>query len=162
MSDQGKPNATENELRELLESLTTAQIEFVIARNETETDKEAARTIGLSEGTVKGWNKTGAKQTIDRAVQMMKYDGVITAMELRRRNLARAMAVKVAGLDSRDERVRQSVATEIIEGMLGKAEQTSNVKGSVTLNVPEYCVEQVKVMLDWLQAQVKVVIEKEP
>lgn len=33
---------------------------------------------------------------------------------------------------------------------------------NVTLNVPEYCVEQVKVMLDWLQAQVKVVIEKEP
>lgn len=33
---------------------------------------------------------------------------------------------------------------------------------NITLNVPEYCVEQVKVMLDWLQSQVKVVIEKEP
>lgn len=133
MTDQGKPNATEIELRELLESLTTTQIEFIIARSEAETDKDAARRIGLSEGTVKGWNKNGTKQTIDRAVQLMKFDGVITAMELRRRNLARAMAVKVAGLESRDERVRQSVATEIIEGMLGKAEQTNNVKATVNL-----------------------------
>ncbi len=32
---------------------------------------------------------------------------------------------------------------------------------NITINVPEYCRQQVKVMLDWVQEQVKIVIEKE-
>jgi len=67
----------------------------------------------------------------------MAYDGVLTALEIRRRNLARAMAVKAAGLDSRDERIRQNAATEIIEWELGKANQKTESKnsGEVTVKV---------------------------
>ena len=39
------------------------------------------------------------------------------------------MAVKVAGLDSENERVRQDAATELIEWELGKAKQTSEYLG---------------------------------
>ena len=127
-------NDTENELQTILRQLTPLQIEFVIARSDVDTDREAAKIAGVTESTVRSsWCRNGTKPLIDRAVQLMKYDGVITAMELRRRNLARAMAVKVAGLESRNERVRQACATEIIEGMLGKAEQVNRVEGRVEL-----------------------------
>ena len=124
---------TNEELQTILRQLSPAQIEFVIARADSDTDKEAARVCGILYNTVLNWSRTSAKKLVDRAVQLMKYDGVITAMELRRRNLARAMAVKVAGLESRNERVRQACATEIIEGMLGKAEQVNRVEGRVEL-----------------------------
>ena len=59
----------------------------------------------------------------------MAYDGIITALEIRRRNLAKAMLVKANGLDSGDERLRQSVATEFIEWELGRATQKAEVTG---------------------------------
>ena len=133
VTHQTTPETDADKLTSILRQLTQRQIEYVIMRVECETDKEAAEALRMSPNTVKQWNASGAKKLVDEAVRLMHYDGVITAMELRRRNLARAMAVKVAGLESRDERVRQSVATEIIEGMLGKAEQTNNVKATVNL-----------------------------
>jgi hypothetical protein len=32
---------------------------------------------------------------------------------------------------------------------------------NITLNIPEYCAEQVKVMLDWLKNEVKIVMVSE-
>ena len=97
---------------------------FVIARNDSKSDKEAAEIIGISSSTVRNWDN---KATVDEAIRLMLVDGVITARELRRRNLAKAMAVKVAGLDSVDEKLRQSVATEIVEWEMGKAQSSVDV-----------------------------------
>lgn len=60
----------------------------------------------------------------------MAMDGIIVARTLRRRNLAKAMAVKVAGLDLDDAKLRQSTATEIIEWEMGKATQRQEVTGA--------------------------------
>jgi len=64
----------------------------------------------------------------------MAQDGLVTALHLRRRALARAMEVKLRGLDSRDERIRQAVATEIIEWELGKASQKIDLSGEIDVN----------------------------
>jgi len=111
-------NRTSDELDAILDELTIDQIRFVIARQDCSTDREAAKMIGLSEGTVYRWGGE-----VKRAVQLMIHDGVITALKLRRRSLAKAMAVKVKGLDSKDARLQQNVSTEIIEWELGKAQQ---------------------------------------
>ena len=92
-----------------------------MARQEFSTDKEAAQEIGVSPETVKKWKYKGAP--IDEAVDLMVADGLVIAAELRRRHLAKAMAVKVAGLDSGKEQTRQAVASEIIEWEMGKARQ---------------------------------------
>jgi len=60
----------------------------------------------------------------------MASDGLIVAHHVRRRNLAKAMLVKVAGLDSDDERTRQNVSTEIIEWEMGRAQQTTKLEGT--------------------------------
>lgn len=109
-----------------LRQLTVDQIRFVIARQESGSDKEAAESISVSPNTVKDWKYKGAP--IDEAVRLMACDGLVVARELRRRHLAKAMAVKVRGLDSEDERLRQNVATEVIEWELGKATQPQDVK----------------------------------
>ena len=114
-------------LEQLLEQLNTNQKRFVIARQEHTTDKEAALSIDLSPDTVKNWKYGGAP--IDAIVDLMAVDGVVMAMHLRRKALAKAMAVKVAGLDEKDSRLRQNVATEIIEWEMGRATQKQEVSG---------------------------------
>jgi len=136
MTDQNIPNhtcsgeaETVSDLDALLGILTTDQLRFLVARTEASTDKAAAQGIGISPSTVKGWPKE-QKQAIADALRVMAQDGLITALHIRRRNLAKAMGVKVKGLDSGDERVRQGVATEIIEWELGKATQRNEVTGA--------------------------------
>ncbi len=111
-------------LADILKQLTITQLRFVVARNESKSDKEAAETIGISPTTVKGWDN---KAQVDEAIKLMLLDGVIMARALRRRNLAKAMAVKVAGLDSEAEKIRQDAATEIIEWELGKAQGSVDI-----------------------------------
>jgi hypothetical protein len=78
----------------------------------------------MSESAVYRW-----PDAVKRAVKLMAGDGLVTALHLRRRVLAKAMLVKVRGLDTDDERLRQQTATEIIEWELGKATQKSELSG---------------------------------
>lgn len=116
---------TSEELRALLEQLTIDQIRFVVARQEYPTDREAAQAIALSVRTVYNW-----PDTVKEAARLMAQDGLIVAQYLRRRTLAKAMLVKVGGLDAEDERMRQNVATEIIEWEMGKATQKQEITGA--------------------------------
>ena len=128
MTDKAnQEKSSSDELGQVVARLTTDQVRFVVARQEFSTDKEAAIEIGIKPDTVYQWKHKGAP--IDEAVRLMALDGIVVASELRRRNLAKAMAVKVAGLDEQDSRLRQGVATEIIEWEMGKATQKVESKG---------------------------------
>jgi hypothetical protein len=129
MTNQATLSNTENSerLAEILRKLSTVQIRYCVARLDTKTDKQAALDIGITDNVVKGWNFDGEKELVDEAIQLMAYDGVITALEIRRRNLAKAMAVKADGLNSDNDRLKQEVATEIIEWEMGKATQPTDL-----------------------------------
>lgn len=125
MNQQTSPeNSISEELSEVLSRLTTNQIRFVVARQEAQTDREAAESIDLRPDTVYRW-----PDDVKLAVQLMARDGLTTATHIRRRHLAKAMLVKIGGLDSDDESVRQKVASEIIEWELGKAAQRQELSG---------------------------------
>jgi hypothetical protein len=132
--EQTLPNVSDTNqtrLKEILSLLTLTQIRFLIARNETKSDREAGEMIGLNGSSVKHWNEDGSKRLVDEAVKLMAHDGVMTALEIRRRSLAKAMAVKAAGLEEDDPKVRQAAATEIIEWELGKATNKTEISGEV-------------------------------
>jgi hypothetical protein len=125
MTNESTPNDTvSSALDDILKQLTITQLRFIVARNESKSDREAAEMIGISPSTVKGWDN---KAQVDEAIRLMLFDGIVMARTLRRRNLAKAMAVKVAGLNSVDEKLRQSVATEIVEWEMGKAQGSVDV-----------------------------------
>lgn len=132
--EQSAPNAhlsdpnLDKEYQELLNGLTTNQLRFIVARLDSKSDAEAARMIGMDEKTPVRWAE---KKQIDRALELAAYDGAVLALTMRRKTLPRAMAVKIAGLESVDERVRQSAATELIEAELGKALQRAEVRAQL-------------------------------
>ncbi len=115
----------------LLDQLSFDQKRFVIARQEYMTDREAAEAIGIRSNLPAEWKCRGAP--IDQVLDLMVHDGIVMALHLRRKALAKAMAIKAGGLDSNDERVRQGAASELIEWEMGKATQRSEVSGQVTV-----------------------------
>ncbi len=112
-------------LEAILSELSPNQLRFVVARQQYSTDTAAARAIGVKRDVVYRW-----PAVVKEAVRLMAEDAVAAALHLRRRALAKAMAVKAAGLDSKDEKVRQSAATEIIEWELGRAAQRQELTGA--------------------------------
>ena len=114
-----------DELEGLLESLSLNQIRYAVAR-QTEIDKGAAALVcGLQPDTVYRWGPE-----VEEAVRLIARDTVITALHLQRRMIARAMAVKVAGLSSDNEHIRQACAAELLDRGLGKAVQRTDLKVS--------------------------------
>ena len=107
---------TRRRLSQVIADLSDIQLRFVVARSQCLSDTEAAQVLGLSRDRVYHW-----PNQVKEAVRLMAADGVVVALEMRRRSLAEAMAVKTAGLRSKKELVRQKAATEIIEWELGKA-----------------------------------------
>ena len=132
MEQQTNPQKSiSDELSEILKSLTIDQVRYVIARMDYPTMGEAATAIGLKPDTVYRWNGQ-----VERAVELMALDTIESARSIRRRNLLKAVAVKVKGLDSKDEKVRQNVATELIEWEMGKAGGSLDVtSGGRTIEV---------------------------
>jgi hypothetical protein len=128
MATESDNACTSEALDVVLGQLSPEQIRYAIARREAKSVTDAAAAVGMARQSYYKWPEEERAQ-IDEAVRLMARDGLVTAMHLRRRALAEAMAVKVAGLRSRDERVRQATATELIEWELGKATQRSEVTG---------------------------------
>lgn len=105
-------------IQEILAQLTKDQLRVVVALQEHKSKEAAAKAVGIPVKTVYNWG-----DVIDEAARLVALDAVNATLEIRRGNLAKAMMVKAAGLDSKNEVVRQRTATEIIEWENGKAEQ---------------------------------------
>jgi hypothetical protein len=117
-SQESQTKSISEQLSEVLRTLSPNQVRFVVARQDYLSDKEAAEAVGLKPDTVYRWNGN-----VKRAVQLFAEDIMSGAAAIRRKNLAKAMMVKAAGLDSNDESIRQKAATELIEWEMGKAQQ---------------------------------------
>lgn len=136
-----KQKENQEKLKAILAQLTKDQLRFVVALQEHPSKDAAAKAIGVKVATVYNWNSA----LIDEAARLMALDVIESAMELRKRNLVKAMGVKAAGLDSKNEVLRQKVSTEIIEWELGKAQERvdhttggEKVKGFIVISPDDW------------------------
>ena len=114
-------------LRAILKLLTPEQKRYVRWRPWCNSNTEAARRAGLSINTVNTWRKAGAP--IDEAVALLADDGLIMAEEILADALVEAAEVKVSGLRSRSEKVRQDASSEILDRKMGKPTQRQEIGG---------------------------------
>ena len=119
---QNPEKSISTRLFEILDQLNVDQIRFVVARQEYPTKKAAAMAIDLEPDTVYHWPKT-----VDEAATLFALDVQETARQIRKKNLIKAMVVKVSGLNAKEEPIRQRIATEIIEAELGRPIQHRQV-----------------------------------
>lgn len=116
--DGNRQKHTSDDVLSVFARLTPTQIRFAYACLEYPTKKDAALEIGIKPHTAYGWNGD-----VDIAIRLLTENVTGAALEIRRKNLVKAMLVKVALLDHPDANVRQKAATDIIEWEFGKADQ---------------------------------------
>lgn len=118
MDQKNTEKSISEQLSDILPKLSKDQLRYIVALQEFPTKKEAAESIDIQPDTVYRW-----PATVDLAAKLIAMDITESARVMRKKSVAKAMAVKLAGLDSEDESIRQKSATEIIEWELGKAMQ---------------------------------------
>ena len=104
-----------------LSVLTVRQKAYMVryADYGTHADARDAMKPKVTRAEYVGWGAIVA-EVIEHGVQLITDNATGFALQFRRSLLARAMVTKAEGLESEDEKVRQGVATEIIEAELGK------------------------------------------
>ncbi len=117
--------STSDTFQELWQRLDHNQQRFAVAMLTSATKKDAAQAIGLEPNTVYKWNGT-----IDLVVDFMRNHAAEAALGIVQANATKAAMVKAAGLDSNDEKIRQDVATELLDRNLGRATQRQEITGA--------------------------------
>jgi len=109
--------------------LTFDQQRFITAMLEVHSKKAAAEAIGLEPNTVYKW-----PVIVDEVLSLVATDLYQSAMDVLQLKVLKAVMVKVAGLDSGDEKIRQAVATEVIDRVFGKPTQKQEIglTGTIT------------------------------
>lgn len=120
-------------LDSLFDGLDERETAYVLARSECVSNSEALRRCGKSEGWL---YKRNIEDLNNRADELRKNKAMRAAMILSEA-VEEAARVKVAGLKVRDERIKQSVATELLERELGKVPQRTELTGEVTVEVDD-------------------------
>lgn len=110
----------------VFEQLSDNQWRFVTAmvENPAMSKKDAAELIDIKPDTVYRW-----PPFVDEAIKLARENVHNAALTMRKQAVLKAIAVKLALLNSEDENVRSRAATEIIEWELGKAAQRTEVTG---------------------------------
>lgn len=116
----GDGSGINEEVGKILEVLNPVQVRYVVAYVIERDKRKALEAVGLRGVDYGRWSERD-KALVEEACRLIDLDVLGAALALRRKALLEALMVKVAGLRSRSEAVRQRVATEIIEWELGKA-----------------------------------------
>lgn len=107
------------DLRTELNQLTDLRLDYVMARSRVNSDAQGIRESGVNKTTFYSWGEEERNRLNDIA-QRLKRDTALKALTIIQNAAEEAAKVKVAGLKSRDERVKQGVATEILDRGVGK------------------------------------------
>ena len=101
-----------NDLEALVKTFTTDQLKYLSVRPFVRFDKEAAKAVSISPGTVSRWEN---KADVDEAVRLMTMDGLVVASEMLRRHLPQAAQEIVDELTHKSTDVRFRAAREVLD-----------------------------------------------
>jgi heptaprenylglyceryl phosphate synthase len=117
-----------DDLRDYLEQLKDSRLDYVMARSKCNSDSEAYRQAGISKPVFYRWLPEEREKLNDLA-QRVKRETATRALMVLQDAAEQAALVKTKGLESRDERVKQAVATEILDRTVGKPATSLEVSG---------------------------------
>ena len=120
-----------DELTTKLDQITNSrQLDYVLARAEVSTDKAGYLDAGIHKTTFYDWSKE-TREYLNGLARELKLETALKAKLVLRAATKEAAEVKVSGLKDPNKRIKQSVATEILDRMLGKPVQKIDSKHEV-------------------------------
>jgi hypothetical protein len=117
-----------DDLRTELDQLKDSRLDYVIARSKARTDAEGYREAGIAKASFYSWPEEERTRLNDLA-QQVKRASALRAMMILQDATEEAARVKVEGLKSRKENIKQDAASEILDRMIGKPLQRQEVSG---------------------------------
>ena len=123
-SETTEKSISDTDFKGLWGDMSHNQQRFAVAMLESSSKKVAALAIGVEPDTVYRWG-----ESVDLVIEYMKEEARDSALLLLESSIVKAAAIKRAGLDSGDEKVRQDVASELLDRILGRAKQTTEISG---------------------------------
>jgi len=129
-----------------LETLDYRDLAYIEARSNSFTVTEALRSAKINKAYYYDKPQT-ERDRLDEIALMYKRDVMLRANIILDNAVVQAAEVKAAGLKSRDERVKQSASTEILDRRLGKpvtkAEITGKDGGAIPIEIFDQAVKKV-------------------
>jgi hypothetical protein len=113
-------------LGKVFDNLDARETAYVLARSDSVSNSEALRKCKFSQG----WLNKRDIEDLNARAATIREDKAIRASMLLAEAVEEAAKVKVAGLKVRDDRIKQSVATEILDRELGKVPQRAEITGA--------------------------------
>lgn len=110
----------------ILKDCTVKQRAYIGNRVALMNVKDAADAAGVVPSTVQRW-----PAYINEAIELLTVAAVFAAKSMLQSAVIKAALVKIGGLDSDDELVKQRAATEILDRVLGKAVEHKMLGGSI-------------------------------
>jgi hypothetical protein len=114
------------QISSIFEGLDGREIDYVKARSNEPSDRKALLAANLSYG----WLRNRDVEDLNKRALAFKADVTYRAQEILDEAVEEAAKVKASGLKARDERIKQSVATEILDRKFGKPTQRNEVTGA--------------------------------
>ena len=112
-------------LGKVFDGLDARETAYVLARSDSVSNSEALRKCKFSQG----WLNKRNIDDLNARADTIRKDKAMRASILLAEAVEEAAKVKVAGLKVGDDRIKQSVATEILDRELGKVSQSLEVSG---------------------------------
>jgi hypothetical protein len=111
-----------DDLQTVLTNLEDNRLDYVRARSLVNSDAEGYRNAGIAKALFYRW-PAEEREKLNELAQQLKRATVARAIMVIQEAAEEAARVKVAGLKSRDERLKQHAATEILDRNMGKPKQ---------------------------------------
>uniref|UniRef100_A0A6M3J661 Uncharacterized protein n=1 Tax=viral metagenome TaxID=1070528 RepID=A0A6M3J661_9ZZZZ len=121
-NDLEDKSISDADFRRLWQQLTHNQRRFAVAMLDYPSKKEAALAVQIEPNTAYKWNSH-----VDDVVKFLLDRAAESAFDILEGGVVKAAMLKLAGLDSDDEKTRQGVATEVLDRILGRATQKQEV-----------------------------------
>ena len=109
-----------------------SKLNYVLERSEVNTDKDGYVNSGVGKQVFYKWPKE-TRAELNKLALALKLETALKAKLVLKAATKEAALVKVGGMKSKNEHVKQSAATEILDRMLGKSMQ--NIKEEVNKKV---------------------------
>jgi len=133
-----------NDLQAILEGLEDRELDYVLERSKVSKDSQALRAMGISPGTFYGWEKN-KRDHLNELAQELKRASAVRATMILQGAVEEAANVKIEGLkEKRDKRLKQNVATEILDRQLGKPTQRQETELSTKDDKPIFIVSHIE------------------
>ena len=115
-----------SDLRTELNQLKDQRLDYVMARSKVNSDAQGIRDAGISRATFYTWAQI-ERDRLNEIAQQLKRETALKAIMILQTATEDAARVKVDGLKSRNEHIKQDVATEILDRGIGKASDKLDV-----------------------------------